>query len=81
VSVVTLLFLVPLLFGGDRYKLLREIGNVLPANAEDRLVTNPAAPVFFGRYPATITGSWISLAAWAVVAVTVTVVVVRRRDV
>jgi hypothetical protein len=81
VGVVTWLFLVPLLFGGDRYKLLREIGDILPANAESRLTINPHGHTSMGKYPPTITGSWIALGAWAVVSVIVALVVVRRRDV
>ncbi|MEU2335322.1 ABC transporter permease subunit [Streptomyces sp. NPDC013172] len=80
-AVVGKLFILPLLFGGDRYKLFKEIGNYLPLNAESRLTLNPHGQAHLGRYPATITGSWIALAAWALASVIVAVVVVRRRDV
>lgn len=78
---LVLLFVVPLLFGGDRYKLLRRIGNMLPADAQSRLVANPASPVDYGKYPATVHGSWIALAAWAVGSAVGAVVLIRRRDV
>lgn len=81
VGIVSLLFIVPLLFGGDRYKLLSEIGHCLPLNAEARLVVNPNSYTSFGKYPPSITESWIVLAAWAVVSVIVAVALVRRRDV
>ncbi|MEU3460504.1 ABC transporter permease [Streptomyces sp. NPDC006733] len=82
VALVTLLFIAPLLFGGDRYRILKEIGNVLPVGAVDRLKENPGNPYLDpGRYPATITGSWLALGGWALVSVVVAVVVVRRRDV
>ncbi|MCW2872063.1 MAG: transporter permease [Streptomyces oryziradicis] len=81
VGVVGLLFVVPLLFGGDRYKLLRQIGNCLPLVAEGRLTVNPNSFTTMGKYPPSITGSWIVLGAWALVSVVVAVVVVRRRDV
>ncbi|MEU7042865.1 ABC transporter permease [Streptomyces varsoviensis] len=81
VAVVGLLFIVPMLFGGDRYKLLKEIGDYLPLHAESRLTLNPNSYTDLGKYPGTITGSWIALAAWALVSVIVAVVVVRRRDV
>ncbi|TKA12220.1 ABC transporter permease subunit [Actinacidiphila oryziradicis] len=81
VGVVGLLFVVPLLFGGDRYKLLRQIGNCLPLVAEGRLTVNPNSYTTMGKYPPSITGSWIVLGAWALVSVVVAVVVVRRRDV
>ncbi|MFF3510020.1 ABC transporter permease [Streptomyces sp. NPDC002573] len=81
VAVVGLLFIVPLLFGGDRYKLLKKIGNYLPLHAESRLTLNPNSYTSLGKYPGTITGSWIALAAWTLVSMIVAVVVVRRRDV
>ncbi|MFJ8017716.1 ABC transporter permease [Streptomyces sp. NPDC096339] len=81
VGVVGLLFVVPLLFGGDRYRFLREIGNHLPMAAQSRLALNPESHTSLGAYPGTITGSWLALAAWALVSAAVAVTVVRRRDV
>ncbi|MCX5009414.1 ABC transporter permease [Streptomyces sp. NBC_00555] len=81
VAVVGMLFILPMLFGGERYRLLKEIGNHLPLAAQARLALNPDGHTSLGAYPATITGSWIALAAWALVSVTVAVMVVRRRDV
>lgn len=81
VGVVALLFIVPLLFGGDRYKLLSEMGHCLPVSAMERLIVNPHSHTTFGKYPPSITESWIVLGAWALVSVVVTLVVVRRRDV
>ncbi|MGW6841252.1 ABC transporter permease [Streptomyces sp. NPDC054958] len=81
VAVVGMLFILPMLFGGERYRLLKEIGNHLPLAAQARLALNPDSHTSLGEYPATITGSWIALAAWALVSVTVAVMVVRRRDV
>ncbi|MFI8339075.1 ABC transporter permease [Streptomyces sp. NPDC085639] len=81
VAVVGVLFILPMLFGGDRYWLLKEIGNHLPMAAQARLVLNPDGHTRLGEYPATTTGSWIALAAWALVSVAVAVTVVRRRDV
>jgi hypothetical protein len=34
-----------------------------------------------GRYPATVTGSWIVLAAWPLVAAVVAIAAIHRRDV
>lgn len=81
VAVVGILFILPLLFGGDRYRALREIGNHLPLAAQARLSLNPDSYTSLGAHPGTITGSWTALAAWALVSVTVAVTVVRRRDV
>ncbi|MFF3213453.1 ABC transporter permease [Streptomyces sp. NPDC002886] len=81
VAVVGLLFLMPLLFGGDRYRFLKEIGNHLPLAAQARLALNPDSPTSLGAHPGTLTGSWIALAGWALVSVVTAVTVVRRRDV
>ncbi|MET9852519.1 ABC transporter permease [Streptomyces sp. NPDC006450] len=81
VAVVGILFILPLLFGGDRYRPLKEIGNHLPLAAQARLALNPDASTSLGAHPGTITGSWIALAVWALVSVIVAVSVVRRRDV
>lgn len=81
VAVVGVLFIVPLLFGGDRYRFLKEIGNHLPLAAQARLALNPESSTSLGAHPGTITGSWTALAAWALVSVIVAVTVVRRRDV
>lgn len=81
VAVVGILFILPLLFGGDRYRALKEIGNHLPLAAQERLSLNPDSYTSLGAHPGTITGSWIALAGWALVSVIVAVTVVRRRDV
>ncbi|MFD7261927.1 ABC transporter permease [Streptomyces sp. NPDC059874] len=81
IGVVGLLFIVPMLFGGDRYRPLKEIGNHLPMAARSRLGLNPDSYTTLGAYPGTITGAWIALAAWAAVSVALAVTVVRRRDV
>ncbi|MER5481627.1 ABC transporter permease [Streptomyces sp. NPDC002812] len=81
VAVVGMLLLLPLLFGGDRYRVLREIGNHLPLTAQARLTLNPDSYTSLGAHPGTVTGSWIALGAWALVSVIVAVTVVRRRDV
>ncbi|MBT2472402.1 ABC transporter permease subunit [Streptomyces sp. ISL-66] len=81
VAVVGVLLILPLLFGGERYRFLKEIGNHLPLTAQARLALNPDSSTSLGAHPGTITGSWIALAAWALVSVAVTLTVVRRRDV
>ncbi|MGW6704920.1 ABC transporter permease [Streptomyces sp. NPDC054956] len=81
VAVVGVLFILPMFFGGERYRFLKEIGNHLPLTAQSRLALNPDSYTTLGTYPGTITGSWIALAAWALVSAAVTVSVVRRRDV
>ncbi|MEV7521118.1 ABC transporter permease [Streptomyces sp. NPDC091371] len=81
VGVVGMIFIVPMLFGGDRYRFLKEIGNHLPMAARSRLGLNPDSYTTLGAYPGTITGAWIALAGWALVSAAVAVTVVRRRDI
>jgi ABC-2 type transport system permease protein len=81
VGAVVLLFILPLLFGGDRYRLLTEIGHGLPVIAQLRLALNPASPTTLGKYPPTITEAWIVLVSWLVASAAVAVLAVRHRDV
>ncbi|MFG2723153.1 hypothetical protein ACGFW5_33380 [Streptomyces sp. NPDC048416] len=48
VAVVSMLFILPLLFGGERYRFLKEIGNHLPLAAESRLALNPGSHTGLG---------------------------------
>ncbi|MEV6249215.1 ABC transporter permease [Streptomyces sp. NPDC051742] len=81
VTVVGLLLLLPALFGGERYRWVKEIGNAMPLSAWQRLVTNPERAHDLGRYPLTVTEAWIVYGAWTAAAVAAAVLVVRRRDV
>ncbi|MFG2842668.1 ABC transporter permease [Kitasatospora sp. NPDC048296] len=81
VSLVLLMFILPLIFGGDRYRWLKEIGTHLPLATVQRLTINPHSGATMGKYAPSVLDSWITMGVWAAVAVAVTVVVVRRRDV
>lgn len=81
VAVIVFLEIVPLFFGGDRFKLLKEIGHYLPRSAWSKLSENPAAHYAPEKYPATNTSSWIAYGLWIVVSLVVTTIVVKRRDV
>ncbi|MGW3039475.1 ABC transporter permease [Kitasatospora sp. NPDC001159] len=81
VSLVMLMFIMPLMFGGDRYRWLKEIGTHLPLATVSRLTINPNSSTTMGKYAPSVLDSWITMGVWALVAVAVTVVVVRRRDV
>ncbi|MFG2908290.1 ABC transporter permease [Kitasatospora sp. NPDC048286] len=81
VSLVLVLFILPMLFGGDRYRWLKEIGTHLPTATVQRLTINPASTATMGKYAPSVLDSWITMGAWGVAAVVVTVAVVRRRDV
>ncbi|MBD0674639.1 ABC transporter permease [Streptomyces sp. CBMA156] len=81
VSLVLLLFVLPMMFGGDRYRWLKEIGTHLPTATVQRLTINPASTTTMGKYAPSVLDSWITMGVWGVAAVVVTVAVVRRRDV
>ncbi|MFE4516234.1 ABC transporter permease [Kitasatospora sp. NPDC056783] len=80
VSLVMLLFVLPMMFGGDRYRWLKEIGTHLPSATVQRLTINPNSSATMGKYAPSVLDSWITMGVWAVVAVAVTAVAVRRRD-
>ena len=70
-----------MLFGGERYRFLKEIGNAMPYTAWDALVQNPAAMQLNpSKYPVSITEAWIVFGAWALIAAIVAVTTVHRRD-
>ncbi|MDH6579001.1 ABC transporter permease [Kitasatospora sp. MAP5-34] len=81
VALVGTLLLVPLLFQGDRFRWVKEIGNALPKSALERLTYNPDSNSVLGKYPPSITESWIVFGGWSLVAVIVAIAVVNRRDV
>ncbi|MFJ4187383.1 ABC transporter permease [Kitasatospora sp. NPDC089509] len=81
VSLVLLFFILPLMFGGDRYRWLHEIGSHLPLSTVGRLTYNPDSSTTTSKWAPSVLDSWITMGVWAAVAVAVTVVVVRRRDV
>ncbi|MFD7454083.1 ABC transporter permease subunit [Kitasatospora sp. NPDC059827] len=81
VSLVLLFFILPLMFGGDRYRWLHEIGAHLPMDTVNLLTYNPDSSTTISKWAPSVLDSWITMGVWAVVSVAVTVVVVRRRDV
>ncbi|WP_031065537.1 ABC transporter permease subunit [Streptomyces sp. NRRL WC-3742] len=81
VSMVLLLFVLPLMFGGDRYPWLKRIGDHLPSRTVARLTLNPHSFTTMGANPPSVLDAWITMGVWAAVAAAVAVVVVRRRDV
>ncbi|MEU1283881.1 ABC transporter permease [Kitasatospora sp. NPDC005856] len=81
VSLVMLLLVLPMVFGGDRYRWLKEIGTHLPTATVQRLTINPDSATTMGKYAPSVLDSWITMGVWGVAAVVVTVAAVRRRDV
>ncbi|MEU5164022.1 ABC transporter permease [Streptomyces sp. NPDC020875] len=80
-AVVGLLVLAPGLFNGETYRWVREIGNVMPVNAWQKLIQNPERHYGTPKYPVTETEAWVALGAWALVAAVLVLWVVERRDV
>ena len=76
-----LLFLLPMVFGGDRYKLLKQIGTCLPLTAAQRLALDPHGTATTGRYEPTVGTAWLVPAGWAVCSLLVAVETLRRRDI
>ncbi|MEE1785348.1 ABC transporter permease [Streptomyces sp. SP17BM10] len=81
VSLVMLLFILPMMFGGDRYRWLKEIGTHLPLATVQRLSINPDSTTTMGKYAPSVLDSWITMGVWGAAAVVVTMVLVGRRDV
>ncbi|WP_210589496.1 ABC transporter permease [Streptomyces sp. GESEQ-35] len=83
-AITVVLLLLPT-FITDRYAWTAAVRNALPVHAWARLVDvtygESAVRIYPPHYPATVTGSWVVLAAWAAVAAVVAVVAVERRDV
>jgi hypothetical protein len=82
-AVVGVLLLLPMFFGGDRYKLLKQIGNCMPLTALERLKIDPDPALHqdLGKYAPTIATAWTVLAAWALAGGVIALVAVKRRDV
>jgi len=83
VATTAVLLLIPT-FITDRYQWTAALKHAQPIHAWTRLVdiTYGHSPYqLVPRYQATVTGGWITFAAWAAVAAVVAVVAVDRRDV
>ncbi|GAA3368835.1 ABC transporter permease [Streptomyces sannanensis] len=78
VTLTGVLLLLPSLLN-EQNALSAAVEHALPQGAWQRLTEVGDSPVPV-LYPASITGSWIVYAAWALVAAVVTVVAVDRRD-
>ncbi|MEV2254010.1 ABC transporter permease [Streptomyces sp. NPDC050147] len=80
VATLVTLLLLPALFQGETRRWVKEIGNAMPLSAWQKLVMNPSIPFPEDKYPVSVTEAWIVFAVWPLVALAVTVVTVRRRD-
>ncbi|WP_415953907.1 ABC transporter permease subunit [Streptomyces sp. KLOTTS4A1] len=78
VGAILTLLLLPVLFRGETYRWVAEIGNAMPLEAWETLSGNRFGG---GKYPVSVTEAWTVYGAWAVGALVVAVTAVRRRDV
>jgi ABC-2 type transport system permease protein len=79
VITIVVLLLLPILIDSPLHRWVNDLHNAMPFPAWERL-TFPGNPAFGGSSLATITGSWIVLALWPLVAVILGAAVVHRRD-
>jgi ABC-2 type transport system permease protein len=75
VTTTVVLLLLPVLIDSNHRQWVIDVHNAMPYIVWERLVQLDQSP----QGP-TITGSWIVLAAWALVSVIVAIAVVDRRD-
>ncbi|WP_344343181.1 ABC transporter permease [Kitasatospora putterlickiae] len=80
VTTVLVLFLLPASFNED-HRWSAALAHAMPFTAWRRLATPDPTQVLLPPYPATVTGSWLAFAGWAVVSVLVAAAVAHRRDV
>ncbi|NGO78089.1 ABC transporter permease subunit [Streptomyces sp. YC504] len=78
VGAILTLLLLPVLFQGETYRWVAEIGNAMPLSAWETLAGNHWGE---GKYSVTVTEAWAVYAAWAACAVLVAVEAVRRSEV
>ncbi|MEU3750007.1 MULTISPECIES: ABC transporter permease subunit [Streptomyces] len=81
VAVVGVLLMLPMLFMGETYRWVKEIGNAMPLTAWQALVQNPARDYTVDKYPVSVAEGWTVFGAWSLVAAFITVAVAHRRDV
>jgi ABC-type transport system involved in multi-copper enzyme maturation permease subunit len=81
VTTTALLLLLPTAFTGITRRWQWDIYNALPLAAWRRLVEVPGHDAMLHPYTASVTESWVVLAAWPLVAVIVALVAVTWRDV
>ncbi|GHF90648.1 ABC transporter permease [Kitasatospora xanthocidica] len=79
VGTVVVLFFLPSLLT-ERYRWTADLLHALPLPAFQRLARTTLAGMRPTEYPATVTGSWITFAAWALGSVAVATLVIHRRD-
>ncbi|MBD0695995.1 ABC transporter permease subunit [Streptomyces sp. CBMA123] len=79
VGTVVVLFFLPS-FVTERYRWSADLLHALPFPAWQRLARTTLAGMRPTDYPATVAGSWVTYAVWALASVVLATVVIQRRD-
>ncbi|MEU9508182.1 hypothetical protein AB0D32_18120 [Micromonospora sp. NPDC048170] len=79
-AATTVLVLAPLVVDSDEHRWIAELYNALPLAAWLRLIEVHPDIVNRDPYPATVTGSWLTLATWSLAAILTAVTLTHRRD-
>ncbi|MEH1102061.1 hypothetical protein [Micromonospora sp. CPCC 205561] len=79
-AATSLLVLVPMAVDSDEHRWIAELYNALPLTAWLRLIEVHPDILNPDPYPATVTGAWLTFAAWSLASTLAAVAVVRRRD-
>ncbi|MFF2079087.1 ABC transporter permease [Kitasatospora sp. NPDC058162] len=79
VGTIAVLFLLPS-FVTERYRWSADLLHALPFPAWQRLARTTLVGMRPSEYPATVAGSWISYAVWALASVLIAAAVIQRRD-
>ncbi|MEV0723143.1 hypothetical protein AB0I37_10270 [Micromonospora purpureochromogenes] len=80
VAATSVLVLLPLVVDSDRYRWIAEVRHALPVAAWQRLIEVHPDIINPDPFPATVTGSWLTFAAWSLAATAVAVTLTHRRD-
>ncbi|GAB4059884.1 ABC transporter permease [Catellatospora paridis] len=80
VTGIFLLLMLPTMFSSDK-RWSAELSNLMPGVAWNRLTTGWMPPPRPDYFPATITESWLVLAAWPLLLLIPALLTIRRRDV
>ncbi|MEU4773402.1 ABC transporter permease subunit [Micromonospora sp. NPDC023644] len=79
-TATTVLLLAPMLVDSDEHRWIAEAHNALPLTAWLRLIEVHPDVLNPDPYPATVTGAWLTLAAWSLTATLTAITLTHRRD-
>ncbi|MER7419292.1 hypothetical protein ABT346_21350 [Micromonospora peucetia] len=79
-AATTVLVLAPLVMDSDEHRWMAELYNALPLVGWLRLIEVHPDIINRDPYPATVTGSWLTLAAWPLAATLTAITTIHRRN-